>query len=92
MVKELRHHSGFSSPVEKIIKEEKGIVNDCTMRRKMQKIDYIVVLKLSLDSVKTKGSNQLLPLSDSPDTWNWSEIIGEKVELLSCQKMKNRGK
>jgi hypothetical protein len=58
-----------------------------------RKIDYIVVLKLSLDSVKVKRNNTLHPLTDSPESWDWAEIIGEKVELLSCQKMReNEGK
>jgi hypothetical protein len=55
-----------------------------------RKIDYIVVLKLSLDSVKVRKFNTLLPVTDSPESWDWAEIIGEKVELLSCQKMKEK--
>jgi hypothetical protein len=55
-----------------------------------RKIDYIVVLKLSLDSVKVRKFNTLLPVTDSPERWDWAEIIGEKVELLSCQKMKEK--
>ena len=58
-----------------------------------RKIDYIVVLKLSLDSVFNVKSDTLLPVTDSPESWDWAEIIGEKVELLSCQKMmENEGK
>jgi hypothetical protein len=55
-----------------------------------RKIDYIVVLKLSLDSVFNVKSDTLLPVTDSPESWDWAEIIGEKVELLSCQKMKEK--
>jgi hypothetical protein len=55
-----------------------------------RKIDYIVVLKLSLDSVFNVKSDTLLPVTDSPERWDWAEIIGEKVELLSCQKMKEK--
>lgn len=55
-----------------------------------KKIDYIVVLKLSLDSVKVRKFNTLLPVTDSPESWDWAEIIGEKVELLSCQKMREK--
>lgn len=58
-----------------------------------RKIDYIVVLKLSLDSVKVRKFNTLLPVTDSPESWDWAGIIEEKVELLSCQKMReNEGK
>jgi hypothetical protein len=46
----------------------------------MKKINYIVVLRLSLDSVKD------IPIPDSPETWPWAELIGERVKLLACQK------